>query len=131
MEKATQFSVLLTNRPGALAELAQALAKEKVNIRGIAVVESSEHGIVRLLVDDRRSAARAIERQGMLYTQSEVLLLRLANEPGALARVAERLAENKLNINYVYGTASTPGAEATLVVSVENMANAEKALADL
>jgi len=53
------------------------------------------------------------------------------NEPGALARVAERLAENKLNINYVYGTASTPGAEATLVVSVENMANAEKALADL
>jgi len=131
MEKVTQFSVLLTNKPGALAELARALADAKVNILGITVVETSEHGMVRLIVDDPQRAAKAIERQGALYTQGEVFMLKLANRPGILARVAERLAENKLNINYVYGTVPAAGAEASLVLSVEKMSAAERILADL
>ena len=131
MEKATQFSVLLANEPGALAELCRALADAGINILGISVAESSEHGMVRLVVDNPKAAGKAIERRGALFSQTEVFVLRLANRPGVLASVAARLGANKINIKYVYGTATGAGSDATLVIAVEKMSQAEKLLADL
>ena len=131
MEMTTQFSVLVENEPGALAAVCRTLAKAKVNILAISVLESAEHGIVRLVVDNPKAGARAITASGRLHTESEVFLLRLAHKPGVLAQVAERLAEKGLNIKYVYGGAEAEGTYAFLVLATEKMEEAEKLLADL
>ena len=131
MEKVTQYSVLLKNEPGALAELCRALAKAKVNILALSVVESTEHGIVRMVFDRPEAGAKAIRRHGAFSTEAEVLVVRLANRPGGLADLAERLAQNELNIQYIYGSTPAASEEGCVVLAVENVPAAEKALADL
>lgn len=131
MEKAVQFSVLLKNKPGALADLCRAMGKAKVNILAICVLESTEHGIVRMVFDNAKAAAKAIQRYGAFSTESEVFVLKLANRPGTLAEVAESLAENKLNIEYIYGSTEPGNGEGTVVLRVENAPAAERVLADL
>jgi hypothetical protein len=131
MDKATQFSILLPNQPGELAELCRALANARVNILAISVVETSEHGMIRLVVDDPEAAAKAIERRGDLYTRSEVFIGHIGNQPGALADLTEKLADEGIDVKYVYGTSMADAGQAALVLAVEHAARAEKVLRGL
>ncbi len=131
METAKQLSVLVQNEPGALAALCQSLAHARVNILAICVVESAEHGIVRLVLDNPKAGAKAITRSGRLHTESDVFILRLANKPGVLADVATRLAEHELNVKYVYGGAEAEGTHSFVVLATDKMDKAAGLLSDL
>jgi hypothetical protein len=127
MQTAIQFSVFLVNKPGVLAQVTKALAQAKINILALTLVDSSEHGVLRLVSDDPDKLRQAL-RKAHDFTETEVLQLSLANEPGAFADAAERLATDHININYAYATGGAPGGHTTAIFKVADLKKALRVL---
>ena len=113
--KGTQLTVYIDNRKGTLAALATFLGKHGINIYGMTLADTEGHGYARLIVDDTEKARQLVEDAGELVAARDVLLIRVANEPGELARMLEALAAHNLNIEYGY-SAGGPGDEKGLVL---------------
>lgn len=126
MPRGLQLSVTMANKPGQLAKVGAALARAKVNIEAISVVDSAEVGVVRMLTSSAAKAKAALKKMGLEAVQQPVLVLKLANEPGALSQVAKKLAAAKINIEYVYGSAAGKGELSTIVLGVSDVAKAVK-----
>lgn len=128
MEIATQLAIFLANQPGALARVCEALAEAKVNIRAASTSDTVDHTVVRLVVSDSRKAIFLLEERGMLVVESDVLLLEAPTGPGALARIAERLAKAGVNIDYLYCSTARKANRGLLVLRVSDPSKALKAL---
>jgi hypothetical protein len=128
LSAARQFSVFLENKPGRLADVASALAKAHVNIVAIDVPQSNENSLIRLVVDDPGKARSLLKRENFPFAENEVLLIDLANEPGALATAATRLAKNGVNIEYAYGSSSEHSGGTRVVIQVSDVLKARKTL---
>ncbi|MHC5058524.1 MAG: ACT domain-containing protein [Planctomycetota bacterium] len=128
MEVAEQLSVFLENKPGVLASVCSALGEAGVNLRAISVSDTVDHAVVRLVTTDSGLARSVLERGGALVVETNVLVLTLANKPGALAEVAGKLSGAEVNIEYSYGSASGEAA-GILVIRVDDVEKARKALA--
>src|SRR5262245_6380081 len=100
MQTAKQLSVSLVNKPGRLHAVLAALQKEKVNILALTVMDSGERSTMRFVPDDAALAASALDTVNVRYDTAEVLMVEVANQPGAFAKVCERLAAEHLNIDY-------------------------------
>src|ERR1700745_61149 len=110
MESTTQLAVFLSNRPGALARVCDALAKADINIHALATSDTIDHSVVRMVVSDPTKALMLLGEAGVLALESEVLMIETENQPGVLVRITERLAEANVNIEYAYlaGSPSAP-----------------------
>ena len=126
MKVAKQLSVMLPNAPGQLAMLCKKLAAAKVNIKAISVVETSEQGIVRLVVDKTAVARSVVKNAGLGHVETNVILAELANRTGELAKAAAALARAKVNIEYVYGSVAPGARDAAVVFGVADLAKARK-----
>jgi hypothetical protein len=115
IETATQLAVFLANRPGALARVCEALGKAGVNIHALATSDTVDHTVVRMVVSDPTKALMLLGEAGVLALETEVLMIETASQPGVLAKIAERLAEAEVNIEYTY-LASSKGAEKGLII---------------
>jgi hypothetical protein len=110
MEFVHEVTAYLENKPGRLAKICSALAHEKLNIRALSVMDTSDRSVLRLVTDDIDATKRALTSLGTEFEVGEVLSVQMDNRPGALARVLERLAEEHINIEYAYvSTATEPG----------------------
>ena len=128
MHIATQFSIFLINKPGILAQVLNELAKKKVNLVAITMMDSVEHGVLRLVATQPKHAREILKNTSVQVSESEVLCLNLSNKPGALADVASRLSQEHININYCYVTAGASGGRTTGVLKVADLKKAMKAL---
>ena len=128
MEVAEQLSVFLENKPGVLADVCGALAEAGVNLRAISVSDTVDHAVVRLVTTDSGLARSVLERGGALVVETDVLVLTLANKPGALGEVAGKLSEAQVNIEYSYGSAGGEDS-GILILRVDDVEKAQKALA--
>jgi len=127
MAKAAQLTLSLKSRPGVLAALARALADARVNISAISADTRAGHGKIHLVVNNPVQARRVLRRaRYRRATEEPAFVLRVRNKPGALARVASRLAKAGVNIKSVYAT--TAGRSATVVLTVGSVAKARKIL---
>jgi hypothetical protein len=126
MPRATQLTVSLKSRPGVLAQLARTLADAKVNITSLSADAVSGRGKVRVIVNDAATAKRALRRAKYRFSEEPAFVVRLRNKPGALARVAGRLAKAKVNIKSAYAT--TAGRGAAVVLTVGSVKTARKVL---
>jgi hypothetical protein len=131
MESATQLAVFLANRPGALARVCEALAKAGINIHALATSDTIDHSVVRMVVSDPTRALMLLGEAGVLALESEVLMLETENEPGVLARIAERLAEAKVNIEYAYLAGSPNAPKGLIILRPSDVDKAQRALRDL
>lgn len=104
-----QISISLENRPGMLAKACAALAKIKINIQAISVVDTADSCVVRLLVDKTVKARQALKKLGLTTTTTPVVVKQLPDEIGALVAAARKLSTGKINIEYVYGSAGGSG----------------------
>ncbi len=128
MPKAKQISAWVANRPGTLGAVADALGAKKVDIRAFMAASLDGKGFVRVVVDRPAVARRVFEAQGWKTTVDDLLEVRVADEPGALGRVADRLGAAGVNIHYGYvGTAPRPG-QVALFLSVDDPAAAQRSL---
>lgn len=129
MRKTKQISVSLANKPGRLAHFCRCLADKKVNIIAISVAETTEQGVVRMVVDKPSAALKMLDECcPMTYAETNVLLVDLPNRVGALASLAEKLAAKKVNVNFVYGSTGPAGKRTYIVVGTANIAAAARAL---
>lgn len=128
MYVAPQFSVFMVNKPGVLARVLSEFADRKVNITAITMMDSAEHGVMRVVFEEPQKAREVLSKLNMPYNETEVLCVNLANRAGALAIVAEKLAKGHINISYAYCTAGATGGRTTGVLKVSDVKKAMKLL---
>lgn len=119
-----QFSVVLENKPGALAEMCSELAKKAVNIQAMMVPDMRDFGVVRLVVNNDEVGAQVFTAMGLKHSLEEVLALRVSDKPGALGRVTRKLAEHNINIEYAYGSIEKGAPQALVILAVSDLKKA-------
>ncbi len=129
MRIVTQFSVFLVNKPGVLAQVTTALGKAKINLFALTLVDSSEHGVLRLACEEPDRARKALAKIHDRFTETDVLAIEIANEPGMFASAAQKLADAHVNINYAYCTGGAQGGKTTAVFKVADLKKALRVLA--
>ncbi|PYO48388.1 MAG: hypothetical protein DMD72_07465 [Gemmatimonadetes bacterium] len=120
-------SIQLTNHPGDLARVAQALGRRGVNIKALAGLSVGGTALVRILPDDIVVARSALEAASIRFTESEVHLVLLENKAGILADVTNRLGESGINLEAVYTTGIADDLVELAIVS-DNPKKAKKIL---
>jgi len=125
MQITKQLAIFLENRPGMLARVCDALAEEKINIYALSTSDTVDHTVMRMVVSDYRKALHVFEERGTLVVEDDVLLVEAENKPGALGRIAHRLADARINIEYAY--CATP-ADLKRGLVVLRVSDAKKAL---
>ena len=130
MRSDTQFSVFLVNKPGILARVCQRLADDKINILALSMMDSTEHGVLRLVVEDASRARASLSELDVPTTETQVLVTALPNRPGALADVVGRLSLAHVNVNYAYCTVGTPRGKSLGVFRVSDLKKAVRVLSE-
>lgn len=123
-----QLAIFLDNKPGMLAAVADALAEAKINIYAIATSDTVDHSVIRLVVSDYRKALDLFEARGTLVVEDDVLMIEGDNKPGSLARIAHKLADAKVNIEYAYCATPSDARKGLLILRVGDAKKALKIL---
>ncbi len=98
------ISVALTHRPGELARVARALSRYGLNLKSVTGLALDGQVQVRLLPDEIEPARKALEASGIRFEENEVVTVLLENKAGALAEIAEKLADANVNLLALYVT---------------------------
>ncbi len=128
MRKVTQLTLTMQSKPGVLAALCATLANAGINIEGVCAPETAGKGKIRLLVGDAAAAQAVLKQAKVRAGIEEALALALENRPGSLAEVAGKLARARVNVKCAYATTHGPGGQATVILTVPNVAKAMAAL---
>jgi hypothetical protein len=128
MQITKQLAIFLDNRPGMLARVADALAEAKINIYAITTSDTVDHAVIRMVVSDYRRALHVFEEHGTLVVEDDVLMFEGSNKPGEMARIAHKLADAKINIEYCYSATPPRAKQGLLILRVSNPARALKVL---
>src|SRR5204863_9538276 len=128
MQITRQLAVFLENRPGTLARVCDALAEAKINIFAITTSDSVDHRVIRMVVSDPRKALLRFEEHGTLVVEDDVVMVDGDNKPGSLARIAHKLADAKINIEYCYSATSPDAKKGLLILRTSDANKALKVL---
>src|SRR5258707_9997663 len=120
MQITKQLAIFLDNRPGMLARVADELAKAKINIYAVTTSDTVDHSVIRLVVSDHRKALLVFEEHGTLVIEDDVITIDGMNKPGELARLAHKLADAKINIEYCYSATPANSKSGLMVMRVSN-----------
>ena len=123
-----QISIFLENKPGQLAGICRALAKENVNIATLSLADSADFGIVRMIVDDHVKGCEVLARAGFAVVQTEVVMATVPDRPGGMAEIMEKLDAAGVDIEYSYAYALGNGGRAILVFKFSDNAKALAAI---
>jgi hypothetical protein len=102
MPIAKEFTLLIEDRPGTLGKVCRALADRKVNILALHSFPIGGKSVTRLIADNPTTAMAVLDSERLTCTETEVVQVKLPHQPGEIARVASRLGQANININYVY-----------------------------
>ena len=109
--KLKQLSLFLENKPGHVRKACRMLADHDINIETLALADTEQFGILRLLVKDWERAKEVFEKNDVVVRVSEVIALAVGHHPGGLANILDTLEDANLNIEYMYGFSQHIGAE--------------------
>ena len=115
-----QLSVFLPNRPGVLARTYSILSENSINIMAMAVHDTMDNAVVRLIVDQPTKAILLLEQEEFYVLEQEVVVLEIDNAPGELTRIAQCLAQADINIGYAYCTATPRQESGCIVLKTDN-----------
>ena len=123
-----QLSVFVENRPGQLQTVLGILAGENINIKTLTIAETSDFGILRLIVNNPERGAKVLREKHITCSTTEVLALELEDKPGSLFKAIETFARRNLNIEYMYAFTERRKEMAVMIFRFENIEMAKKAL---
>lgn len=115
-----QISIFLENKCGRLVRVAQVLGEAGINIRALSIADTSDFGILRLIVDRPQQAAARLREQGFMVTETGVIAVEVPDVPGGLAGVLAYLEEAGLNIEYLYSFINKQSRDALILMRVDN-----------
>jgi len=100
--KVEQISIFIENKSGRLAEVTQVLGSHNINIRALSLADTSDFGILRLIVDKTDLAKETLKQSGFTVNKTEVVAIEVPDQPGGLARILKALDEAEVNVEYMY-----------------------------
>ena len=130
MDIEKQFSIFMVNKPGIMAQILSEFARAKINITALTVMDSVEHGVLRIVPESADKMRDVLNHINMQFNETEVLCITIDNRPGAFAAIAEKLAKAHINIAYAYVTAGAKGGKTTAVLKVADVKKAMKVIGD-
>jgi len=121
---AKQISVFLENKAGRLSHVTRVLGDSGINIRALSIADTSDFGILRLIVSDPDNAYKILKDAGFTVSETEVIAVQVPDSPGGLATVLEQMSEENLNIEYLYAFIGTSEKDALVIFKVEDIEKA-------
>jgi hypothetical protein len=125
---AKQYSVFLENRAGALAELCKLISDRSINLLAICAIDTVEEAVLRVVPEKGPETLEALEADGFRVIETDVLLVTLDNISGATGTIAAILAENGINIDYIYSSVHPDSERTYLVLRVQQISRTEEIL---
>jgi hypothetical protein len=124
-----QISVFVENQPGALYAMTGELAQHQVDLRALSLAETSDFGIVRLIVNNAYDAATVLKDAGYVYSVTPVVGVAIPDTPGGLNQVLKVLTDAQVNVEYMYAfLGGKQAGQAYMIFRVEDPAAATAAL---
>jgi len=123
-----QISIFLENKSGRLAEVAGVLARAGVNIRALSLADTTDFGILRLIVNDTEKAKKVLKENGFTVGKTEVLAVEVADRPGGLANILNAMRDAGINVEYMYAFVQRSGGNAIIIFRFDELDKAISAL---
>ncbi|MEA1960632.1 MAG: ACT domain-containing protein [Bacillota bacterium] len=127
---AKQISVFLENKTGRLAHVTRTLGESGINIRALSIADTSDFGILRIIVNDPVRAFAILKEAGFTVSETDVIAVKVPDSPGGLAAVLNQTSEAHLNIEYLYAFLGTSQNDALVIFKVEDVVKARQAFTD-
>ena len=115
-----QISVFLENRSGQLAEITRLLAEANVDIRALSIAETADYGLARMIVDDSAKASSILLQHGDILSMTPVWAVEVPDRPGGLAEMLGILAENHVDVEYMYSLFTHKDGHAYMVMRISD-----------
>jgi hypothetical protein len=128
--KVEQISVFIENKSGRLAEIARILGEAGINIRALSLADTSDFGILRLIVNDRETAKQVLKEKGFTVSKTEVVAIEVPDRPGGLANILQILDQENINVEYMYAFVVRCGEIAVIIFRFDETERAIKALVE-
>ena len=125
-----QVSVFIENRAGRLAEVSRKLAAEGINIRSLSLADSSDFGVLRLIVDEPEHCVATLTAAGFVAQLTEVLALGIEDRPGGVDRVLTLFSDNGINVEYMYAFVHKKGGNAIVIFKTSDVVRARAIAAE-
>lgn len=126
--KVEQISIFLENKSGRLADVAGVLAEAGINIRALSLADTTDFGILRLIVDDNEKAKQVLKDHGFTVGKTEVIAVEVLDRPGGLAQILNVMKDNGINVEYMYAFVQKSGGNAIIIFRFDEL---EKAISVL
>lgn len=123
-----QLSVFLENKQGRMCAVADLLAQNYINIRALSLADTTEFGILRLIVDKPEEGKKILSEAGIVVRVTNVLSLTMEDAPGGMLGVLRLLAESGIGVEYMYAFAGKTDGEAFMIIQTEEPEAAESIL---
>ncbi len=125
-----QLSVFVENKKGTILNITKAIADAGVDIRALSVADTQDFGILRLIVSDTEKAKEALKKENCVVSATQVIAVSVSDVPGGLHQVLTYLADEDINVEYVYAFITVSGQHAYVVLRVEDNDKASEVLSD-
>ena len=125
-----QLTVFVENKQGTLVTVTDTLSKHNIILRALSIAETQDFGILRLIVNDESAAEKVLAEEGYLIKTTDVVGVKIGDAPGKLSEALHIIADNDINIDYLYAFMARTEKHAYVVIRVEDNQAAEKALED-
>ena len=122
--KVEQISVFLENKAGRLAEVTKVLGEGGINIRALSLADTTDFGILRLIVDQYDKARETLKQHGFTVGKTEVVAIEVPDRPGGLAWVLQILSDSDVNVEYMYAFVQHSGKNAVIIFRFDNLERA-------
>ena len=119
--KIKQLSIFLQNRMGSLSKPLEVLSEAGINIRAMCMADTSEFGILRLVVDDPENGKNALEEENFLVKITEIIGVEMNDTPGGLTTVLKVIKENDIDLEYLYAFTHEKQGKAILLLHSDNI----------
>jgi len=127
---AEQISIFIENKEGRLAEVTAILRDAGVNIRALSLADTTDFGVLRLIVNENEKATTALRDQGFTVGKTRVLAVEVNDEPGGLNQVLDPLSEQGVNVEYMYAFANPQCKNAIMIFRFDDLEKAKIILAE-
>ncbi len=125
-----QISIFLENRTGRLAEVTAILSEAGINIRALSLADTSDFGVLRMIVNDTAKAQQVLKDNGFALGTHNVVAVEVSDTPGGLHRILELLQQAGINVEYMYAFARQSGDNAIMIFRFDDIDNAVRVLMD-
>lgn len=128
--KVEQISIFIENTSGRLAEITQVLGDAGINIRALSLADTSDFGILRLIVNDVEQAKLILKEKGFTVNKTEVVAVEVPDRPGCLAAILRSLDAERINVEYMYAFVERCGGNAVIIFRFDETDKAIRVLQD-